>query len=313
VASRCGPTNGAFSVADPRFEQSQHWNDGQAYGVRRWSDSTGAITGQQNPGQGTYSIADPRFKSGETERQHDANRFRIIGQNPEAPGNSNGNVVAVTDPRPHRRGELFTKYPVTAWQHHTGTVIGGDDMGAYAVADPRLPPSDGRHYNQHRVSLWNEPTNCITGAQHVAGGATSVADPRVVGWEPNTSALNAASGHVNGRWCAADTRCMPAAADKLVAVIRALDGTWHRPFTTLELAALQSLVDPEEHLELDGLSDQAWRERIGNAVPPHAAQAIAEVMGTTLLLAWAGETFMLSSQPIWVRPIAVALAVDLPA
>ena len=41
VASRCGPTNGAFSVADPRFEQSQHWHDGQAYGVRRWSDSTG--------------------------------------------------------------------------------------------------------------------------------------------------------------------------------------------------------------------------------------------------------------------------------
>ena len=98
-----------------------------------------------------------------------------------------------------------------------------------------------------------------------------------------------------------------------MAVIRALDGTWHRPFTTLELAALQSLVDPEEHLELDGLSDQAWRERIGNAVPPHAAQAIAEVMGTTLLLAWAGETFMLSSQPIWVRPIAIALAVDLPS
>ena len=313
VASRSGPTNGAFSVADPRFEQSRRWHDGQAYGVRRWSDSTGAITGQQNPGQDTYCIADPRFKSGETERQHDANRFRIICQNPEARGNSNGNVVAVTDPRPRRRGELFTKYPVTAWQHHTGTVIGGDDMGAYAVADPRLPHSDGRHYNQHRVSLWNEPTNCITGAQHVAGGATSVADPRVVGWEQNTGAVSASGGHDNGRWRAADPRCMPAAADKLVAVIRALDGTWHRPFTTLELAALQSLVDPEEHLELDGLSDQAWRERIGNAVPPHAAQAIAEVMGTTLLLAWAGETFMLSSQPIWVRPIAIALAVDLPS
>ena len=102
---------------------------------------------------------------------------------------------------------------------------------------------------------------------------------------------------------------MPAANDKLVCRIQALDGTWHRPFTTLELAALQSLVDPEEQLELDGLSDQAWRERIGNAVPAEAAAAIAEVMGTTLLLAWSGETFMLSSQPIWVRPVAVALAV----
>ncbi|MGN5479484.1 DNA methyltransferase [Cupriavidus basilensis] len=102
---------------------------------------------------------------------------------------------------------------------------------------------------------------------------------------------------------------LPAADDKLVAIIRALDGTWHRPFTTLELAAIQSLIEPEEYLELDGLSDQAWRERIGNAVPPEAAEAIAEVMGTTLLLAETGETFLLSATPVWVRPVAVALSV----
>ncbi|MBR7784597.1 DNA cytosine methyltransferase, partial [Undibacterium sp. LFS511W] len=81
------------------------------------------------------------------------------------------------------------------------------------------------------------------------------------------------------------------------------------PFTTLELAALQSLIEPEEYLELEGLSDSNWRERIGNAVPPDAATAIAEVMGTTLLLAWSGETFVLSAAPIWVQPVAVALSV----
>ena len=90
-------------------------------------------------------------------------------------------------------------------------------------------------------------------------------------------------------------------------VIRSLDGTWHRPFTTLELAALQSLVDPEEHLELQGLSDQAWRERIGNAVPPAAAQAVAEEIGRTLLLAWTGQTFALGSTPIWVRNVALGI------
>ena len=78
---------------------------------------------------------------------------------------------------------------------------------------------------------------------------------------------------------------------------------------TNELAALQSLVDPEQHLELDGLSDSAWRERIGNAVPPEAAKGIASVLGKTLLLAWSGETFMLSAEAIWVQPIAVALSV----
>jgi hypothetical protein len=43
----------------------------------------------------------------------------------------------------------------------------------------------------------------------------------------------------------ADPR-MRESTDQLVAVVRALDGTWHRPFTTLELAALQSLLEPEE-------------------------------------------------------------------
>ncbi|NPW53108.1 DNA cytosine methyltransferase, partial [Pseudomonas aeruginosa] len=96
-------------------------------------------------------------------------------------------------------------------------------------------------------------------------------------------------------------------------IIRSLDGTWHRPFTTLEKAALQSLVEPEEYLVLDGMSDKDWSERIGNAVPPHAAEAIADVMGTTLLLAEQGETFRLSNTPIWVRNVAVALSVSQPA
>jgi hypothetical protein len=137
----------------------------------------------------------------------------------------------------------------------------------------------------------------------------------VVPWEASSGAITASGQSDNGRWSVADPRpavgtSLPGASDRLVAVIRALDGTWHRPFTTLELAALQSLVDPEEVLELDGLSDQAWRERIGNAVPPAAAEAIASVMGRTLLLAWAGETFMLSNEPIWVRPMAIAASVD---
>ena len=141
----------------------------------------------------------------------------------------------------------------------------------------------------------------------------------VVPWSTNTGAVSSAAGYDNGRWSVADPRgeiagepegpAIPAAADRLVAVIRSMDGTWHRPFTTFELAGLQSLVDPEEQLHLDGLSDASWRERIGNAVPPDAAQAIADTMGRTLLLAWSGEGFMLSSVSIWVRPVAVALAV----
>jgi hypothetical protein len=95
----------------------------------------------------------------------------------------------------------------------------------------------------------------------------------------------------------------------------ALDGTWHRPFTTLELAALQSLFDPDEifgrrGFDLVGGSDATKREWIGNAVPSAAARGMAETIGETLLLAEAGETFMLSSREIWVKPLALALSVD---
>jgi hypothetical protein len=54
------------------------------------------------------------------------------------------------------------------------------------------------------------------------------------------------------------------------------------------------------------------RTGVSNAVPPEAVQAIADTMATTLLLAWSGVSFMLSNVPIWVRPVAVALAVNQP-
>lgn len=283
VAGHSRATNGNFSIADPRFGQSDKWNDGQAYGVRRWDETSGTIAGQTNPGQGIYSVADPRH----TGPAKHSNEFRIVpwDRAAQAVTGAHGTGQAVADPRPPQ-GPLFSKYFVTRWGDRTGTVIGGDDSGAYAVADPRpgLDRGRGDHY--------------LTAGHY-----------GVVPWTAPAGAVSAAAGHDNGRWSVADPR-MPAAADKLVARIQALDGTWHRPFTTLELAALQSLVDPEEYLELDGLSDSDWRERIGNAVPPNAAEAIAGVMGTTLLLAWSGETFMLSSAPIWVRPVAVALSIN---
>ncbi|MCA8037090.1 DNA cytosine methyltransferase [Burkholderia arboris] len=286
VAGASRPGNGTFSVADPRFSQSTKWNDGHAYGVLPWDDHSGTIAGQQTPGQGYYTVADPR-----TGVKHN-NCFRVVpfdqaagvvtgGTGPSAGGQ------AVADPRPPA-GPLFSKYKVTEWAGHAGTVIGGDDQGAYAVADPR--PGMRR----------------VRGDAYLTGGHYGV-----VGWDQHSGAVSAAAGHDNGRWSVADPR-LPAANEKTVAVIRALDGTWHRPFTTLELAVLQSLVEPEEYLELAGLSDQAWRERIGNAVPPDAAEAVGEVMGTTLLLAESGETFQLSSTPVWVRPVAVALSVAQP-
>lgn len=276
VAGGSLPGNGSFSVADPRAPVGAPQY--QQYGVNRWADWMGAVINVKSPGQGTFCVADPR---------------------------------------------------------HSGTA----NSGGQRVADPR--PDWNRHSNNYKVVSFDRPSGTvIAGGKGVQGGRLSVADPRpniqrgkgdhyltaghygVVPWESASGAVSSAAGHDNGRWSVADPRpqsapqnipenipALPQATDKLVAVIRSLDDTWHRPFTTLELAALQSLIDPEEYLELDGLSDSAWRERIGNAVPPDAAEAIAEEFGRTLLLAWSGETFALSATPIWVRPVAVALSV----
>lgn len=281
IAGESGPTNGAFSVADPRAPSGALQY--QQYGVRRWEDTSGAVIGVKSPGQGTFSVADPRHHG----KAKHSNEFRIVPYDRETRTvtSAHGTGQCIADPR--RTGDGFGKYLVTGYQEAAGTVIAGSTtgQGAFAVADPR--PGMAK----------------VKGDPYLTGGHYGVVD-----WNGQAGAVSASARQDNGRWSVADPR-MPAAADRLTCIITSLDGTWHRPFTTLELAALQSLVDPEEQLELDGLSDQAWRERIGNAVPPHAAEAIAHVMGTTLLLAGAGETFILSNMPVWVRPVAIGLSV----
>lgn len=254
IAGRSSPTNGAFSVADPRYRQAANWNHGQQFGVIRWGESAPTIPGQTMPGQGTFSVADPR-----------PNWNRHSGN-----------------------------YKVVPFDQPAGTIIAGGkgvQGGQQSVADPRI---------LHR----GKGDNYLTGGHY-----------GVIPFDQSCGAIAASSRYDSGRFSVADPR-IPAANERLTCIIRSLDGTWHRPFTTLEKAALQSLVEPEEQLILDGMSDKDWSERIGNAVPPHAAEAIGHVMGTTLLLAAAGETFMLNSMPIWVRPVAVALSVahqELPA
>lgn len=272
-------------------------------GVTSWESPSATVSGRGGVTNGRYAVADPRFQ-GSAE---------------------------------------YGQYGVRDWKESIGAVSGQSAPGGgrYAVADPRPGYKSATHQNIYRIVPWDSASKTVVGASHVAGGALAVADPRtgltrakgdhyltaahygVVPWTEPCGAVSAAAGHDNGKWSVADPRTscfstgnetsevgeMPAQNTNLVAVIHALDDTWHRPFTTLELAALQGLVDPEDHLELEGLSDSAWRERIGNAVPPPAARAIAGVMGQTLLLAWAGETFVLNAMPIWVRPVALALSI----
>lgn len=338
ITSQRSPGQGRFSVADPRR------HDGRAeygqYGVKGWDETGQTVIGKAAVGSGRFTVADPRLEG----RPRFNNVFRIVRFGDPSPAVAGpggpGGGLAVADPRDSGHPNWKrVKYRVAGWEEASLGVLSASTSGngAHSVADPRTGWPDGTHQSKLAVREWQGPAKAITGSDRVGSGALSVADPRpaclnregregyatqghygVVPWAEETGTVPAYAKHDRGAWSVADPRpaegeeafALPAVEQNLVCVIRALDGTWHRPFTTLELAALQSLVDPEEHFELDGLSDSAWRERIGNAVPPAAMEAVFGVIGTTLLLAWSGETFMLSSAPIWVRDVAVALAVD---
>ena len=179
-----------------------------------------------------------------------------------AEGTVRNTHASVSDPRinPRREGSMGVTGP---WQ----------------VADPRLgcEPRSGSYH----VHDWAEPSHTVIGAATYGKGA-ALADPRVesiVG--PHIDLDDKTPIHL---------------------VIKATDGTWHRPMTTLELAALQGFPvrHNREWLQFDGKSHAGWRQRIGNAVPPPAAEAIAKACLKTLEAARGGRLLM-SSTPVWVE------------
>lgn len=336
---------GPYAVADPRPTQANQTF--QQYGVQAWRDTSIAVSGQASPGGGPYSVADPRLAG----KPRFNNTFRIVAIDDPAravagPGGPAGGQ-AVADPRPAARDYSSRKYKVTAFGMPSRAVIGASTTGdgAFAVADPRCTWGANSHRNKLKVARYGDSSPTVAGADRVGSGAPSVADARrehyqtcghygVVSWAAAAGVVSATIGHDNGAGSVADPRDvalavppveLPQPKERLVCRIISTDDTWHRPFTTLELAALQSLIVPEEVFEFDagagrwlvnqefelgGRSDAARREWIGNMVPPLSATAIAEEIGEALLLAHLGETFTLSSKQIWVSPVRAAMAID---
>lgn len=337
---------GPNSVADPRVAGKRHNN---VFRIVPFEGHAPAVTG---PGGCGLAVADPRADGGFGGK----GKYRITGYEEPAgtviAGSTTGQgAFALADPRGGPdASKLHGKHRVEDWNGPSRAVIAGRDNGASAVADPRPTHGLNAHQNKMRVVDYEDPAPVVTGSDRVGSGALSVADPRpvclnaegregyatqghygVVGWEDTSNAIPAYAKHDRGNWSVADPRDqegdpvenLPKPNERLVARIIARDGTWHRPFTTLELAALQSLFDPSlvfqrengvwrmaEEFDLVGGSDQVKREWIGNAVPSAAARGMAETIGETLLLADMGETFVLSERAIWVKPLALALAVD---
>ena len=244
------------------------------------------------------------------------NTFRVVDWAEASPavtggaGPSSGGL-AVADPRP-TDGWNGGKYRVTGMDEAAGAVIAesATGNGAYAIADPR---ADGAEWRRGVLGIrtFDEPAGTVQGQSHPSNGAFSVADPRLA-IEPRNGVLGVQAWDAPGATVTAslDVQAGPGAVQdprepaEAPLVIISQDGTWHRPLTAWELAALQSFP-----LELDGRPvvfhgpPTEWREAIGNAVPPRSAQAIAETLLDTLLQEAAGVTFALGGGGgIWVNP-----------
>ncbi|HVV49888.1 MAG TPA: DNA cytosine methyltransferase [Polyangia bacterium] len=284
-------SNAVGNIADPR-PAGATWGGGDL-GVIGFDEPAGAIQGESWPRNGRFSVADPRLQRG----TGFANSYRIEPWTAPAgavtsgghPSNGGG---AVADPRVKRAFDHG--YAVLDFNEPSPTVAGGSHpgQGAYSVGDPRWRDAAALGCSPRAgawgVIPWSEAAKTVTGHGRFDNGAFAVADPRLPPGAPPVMVVT-------------DPRKPPSE----VPVIIAEDGTWHRPMTTLELAALQGLptVWNGKPLKLDGNSSSAWRERIGNAVPPPAGKAIAERMLLTLLQNET-QTFSLAGveTSVWVEP-----------
>lgn len=239
---------------------------------------------------------------------------------------SNGGF-AVADPRIGIEGWFPNVLGVTRWSAASGTVTGqaAPTRGAFSVADPRVAEmvalgqtARGAGTFKGRPGLmgvagWGHPSSAVTGSASVTGSnaTAAVADPRiglrcrpragaygVVGWRDAAACITGAAGVDNGAFAVADPRDV---AD-VPPVIRAADDTWHRPMTSLDLAALQDIASDILRTggRLAGKSHAKWRERIGNAVPKQAATAVGNSILLALLAGRLG-TWTLGATGIWVR------------
>ena len=286
--------------------------------VERWEEPTGTIGGSGS--NGVENVADPRvgLPCANNPRAHH-NKYRV--ERWDAPAHTvigatrpGSGAPSVADPRPQQPW-FGSVLGVKGWDEPSGVVTGNAraPTGAFSVADPRSGEVKRAFDHGYAVLRFDEPSPTIAGGSYPGQGAYAVADPRleckpragawgVLGWSEAAATITGHARVDNGRFAIGDPRKPP----PFLPVIIAEDGTWHRPLTTLELAALQSIptIVRGEPLKLAGNTVRGWRERIGNAVPTDTAEAIAGQMLVALLQAKLG-TFALSAGAVWVRPIEI--------
>lgn len=313
-------SNGPSGVADPRLglDACKNGSHHNKYRIEEWAEPAHTVIGATRVGGGAASVADPRFGNVDRVTPWDAPAGTVTSS--PAPSSGGG---AVADPRVDqlRVPRAYDHgYGVLSFGESSPTVAGGSQVGqgAYSVADLRFKWD--MRAGSYGVADFSEPAASVRGNHRIDNAQASVADPRavdpetlrmqreyfrgylgVMSWEDAMGTITGMARPSTGSFSVADPRKPP----EQLPIIIAADGTWHRPLTTLELAALQgfpTVVDGKP-LKLDGEASGAWRERVGNAVPPPAARAIAERMLVCLLQAELGGFSLAGTDtPVWISP-----------
>lgn len=277
VASGTGPTSGATMVADPRIAEwdGKHSN---SYKVQDFDQPSNTVLGATDIQAGALSVADTRGGSY-------GNNYHISEYDEPSPAviasRVGSGAVLVADPRADKEGwrenwKAGADGRIAEWDKPSDTVLGYAGVrsaGASSVADVRY--SEGHRSDILGVMPYDQPAKTVLGASDVHKGCAAVADPRIP------------KDNESGIW-----------------VIISEDGTWHRPLTTLELAALQGMpmIHNGQPLKLAGNSEATWREHIGNGVPLQTAQAIGDQILATLLPNIMGDWHWdLDDNLIWVK------------
>lgn len=266
--------NGVLADGQPRREVFRRHH------VAQWTKPAATVAGRGS--NGVQNVADPRVEQ---------LRFK---QGPNAHHN---------------------KMRVEPWDAPSHTVTGAQRVGSGApsVADPRaaeLLEVRVAYDHGYGVLRWDEPSSTVAGGTHAGQGAYSVADLRVgqlyngtygvMGWRDAAGTITGNARIDTGRFAVADPRKPPPSP----VIIIAEDGTWHRPLTILEKGVLQGLpteVDGKP-VQLAGTSTSAWSERIGNAVPRQAGEAMGTQFLVCLLAGEAGGFALSSGGAVWVDP-----------
>jgi site-specific DNA-cytosine methylase len=239
--------------------------------------------------------------------------------------NGSNGAAAIADPKLQLKSDAKANlYRIQCYEDAASCVTGavGPSNGAVCINDPKLKEREGRHPSVYRIVSVDDPAPCVTGTRF-GSGALAIADPieldlpeeitlgckprsgtmGVQSWQDPSKTVTGTGDVHSGAVAVADPR-IPEDHERGIYLIIARDGTWHRPLTTFELSQLQGFpthLPDGRPFQLVGKADAKWRERIGNAVPPLAAKAIAEVI-LDALIASKEESILLSASEVWVSP-----------